>query len=76
MKKCDGACESHVGEVVTVHVETVSGYDWGEFDYCESAIEEDRRRGLIVTPSNKASTRLETGAANADSESSPAVSSG
>ena len=30
----------------------------------------------IYTPPNKACTRLETGAANADSESKPAVSSG
>lgn len=50
MKNCEGACESHVGEVITVHVETAGGYDWGEFDYCKLAIEEDRHRGLIVTP--------------------------
>ena len=40
---CDGACASHDGEVVRV---VVAG--WGEFDYCQEAIREDRRRGLIV----------------------------
>lgn len=47
-KSCEGACENHVGEVVTVHVTSPKGNDWGEFDYCEEAIAEDRRRGFTV----------------------------
>jgi len=42
--KCDGACEEHTGEVKVVNV-----HNWGNFNYCESAIEEDTHRGLIVT---------------------------
>jgi hypothetical protein len=41
--QCDGACEHHEGDVRTV---TVGG--WGNFNYCQSAINEDRRRGLVV----------------------------
>ena len=41
--KCEGSCEEHKGEVV----EVTSG-SWGKFFYCETAIEEDRRRGLEV----------------------------
>ncbi len=47
--KCEGSCEEHRGEVVRVRV-TDTGKDWGEFDYCEAAIEEDKRRGLFVNP--------------------------
>lgn len=46
-KKCEGSCEEHRGEVVRVKV-TDTGKDWGEFDYCQEAIEEDKRRGLEV----------------------------
>ena len=46
--KCDGSCEEHVGEIVTVHVVSPGGHDWGEFNYCEEAIAEDRRRGMTV----------------------------
>ena len=42
---CDGSCDPHVGPVTLVRV-----LGWGEFRYCEAAIEEDRRRGLIVEP--------------------------
>ena len=42
-KQCQGACEEHVGEVREVFVQ-----GWGYFDYCETAIAEDRKRGLIV----------------------------
>jgi hypothetical protein len=46
-KICEGSCDPHKGEVVRVHV-TDTGKDWGEFDYCQEAIAEDRRRGLSV----------------------------
>lgn len=42
-QKCDGACESHHGDVRVVRVE-----HWGYFAYCDEAIAEDRRRGLAV----------------------------
>jgi len=47
--KCDGSCVEysdlgeHSGEVVRVYVE-----GWGYFNYSETAIAEDRRRGLVV----------------------------
>lgn len=41
--KCDGACTEHKGEVKPVYVRY-----WGNFFYCEEAIEEDTRRGLEV----------------------------
>lgn len=46
---CQGACETHQGEVKLVRV---SG--WGFFAYCEAARGEDEKRGLVVTtnPSN------------------------
>ena len=28
MMKCDGTCSEHIGEVITVHVSSVSGHDW------------------------------------------------
>lgn len=46
---CDGNCQGHEGEPKLVRVKTKSGYDWGYFSYCETAIEEDRFRGFIVT---------------------------
>jgi len=42
--KCNGSCEHHEGEVVTVAVQ-----GWGNFQYCAYAIAEDRKRGLVVT---------------------------
>jgi len=50
MKSCEGACEKHVGEVITVHVVDENGYDWSNFDYCEEAIADDRRNGFMVYP--------------------------
>lgn len=49
--QCDGSCDEHHGEVraFRVHHEK-SGNDWGYFAYCESAQEEDKRRGMILTP--------------------------
>lgn len=48
---CDGSCEEHRGPVQQVHVvNPTTGTDWGIFNYCQTAIEEDTKRGLIVTP--------------------------
>lgn len=51
-KKCEGDCQNYeesrcTGEVKTV---IVSGFGWkpSEFNYCKTAIEEDRRRGFEV----------------------------
>ena len=44
---CDGSCDKHVGEVRRVHV-IHPAHDWGEFWYCDTAIDEDRRRELTV----------------------------
>lgn len=41
--ECEGSCIHHVGKVKRVWVEK-----WGLFNYCDTAIEEDRNRGLIV----------------------------
>jgi hypothetical protein len=42
---CDGSCEEHIGVTIPVIVEK-----WGKFTYCETAISEDRARGLVVNP--------------------------
>jgi hypothetical protein len=42
---CDGSCEEHIGVTIPVIVEK-----WGKFTYCETAIAEDRARGLVVNP--------------------------
>lgn len=46
---CDGDCEEHTGARQTVHVtHPPTKKDWGNFVYCQSAIEVDKRRGLAV----------------------------
>lgn len=45
--KCEGSCEEHKGDVKRVHV-WYGSKDWGEFDYCDQAIEEDERRGMQI----------------------------
>ena len=46
---CDGACESHIGQIRQVRVTHIaSGKDWGIFNYCESAIAEDISRGMEI----------------------------
>ena len=48
--KCDGGCENHVGDVIPV---IISGGSFGkslEFNYCLSAIAEDKNRGFTVKP--------------------------
>lgn len=46
MKKCQGGCEHHIGDIETVTV------IWNnkplQFDYCQEAIKEDCRRGFTV----------------------------
>ena len=45
--KCQGNCKKHTGEVKKVHVKGETK-DWGFFYYCDVAIAEDIRNGLIV----------------------------
>lgn len=45
---CEGSCKEHKGEVKEVYIK-----GWGHFHYCEEAIEEDKRRGLIVVESEE-----------------------
>ena len=44
--QCDGACEVHTGTPRRVSVQ-----GWGKFVYCDSAVKEDERRGLVVSDS-------------------------
>lgn len=44
---CEASCKQHTGDVLRVHVWGAM-HDWGEFWYCDTAIEEDRQRGLTV----------------------------
>ena len=49
LHKCEGECDEHTSEPMQVRVRhKQSGTDWGLFWYCDAAIKEDRRRGLIV----------------------------
>jgi len=41
---CQGVCDEHSGNV---HLVEVDG--WGQFRYCEAAIEEDRARNFTVS---------------------------
>jgi hypothetical protein len=50
IKECEGSCEErggHIGEIVRV---IVSSNTWKpmEFNYCQAAIEEDKKRGFTV----------------------------
>lgn len=49
-RRCEGRCEPHGGRVRRVRVE-MAGNPLAdiEFDYCDEAIREDRRRGFTVT---------------------------
>jgi hypothetical protein len=48
--QCEGACSKHVGQIQRVQVKDPRNqYDWGDFWYCEAAIEEDTERGFAVT---------------------------
>jgi hypothetical protein len=53
--KCEGNCaqggeDFHRGDVRYVHVvDPDSGRDWGNYWYCENAVESDQGAGFIVT---------------------------
>ena len=54
-QNCDGSCSErggHAGNTICVRVRDETGYDWGYFSYCETAIEEDTRRGFRISRSN------------------------
>jgi CO dehydrogenase/acetyl-CoA synthase beta subunit len=53
--QCDGACEHHEGDVRTVLVR-----GWGNFNYCQAAIDEDRRRGLWVIDEKEVINKAES----------------
>ena len=51
--KCEGSCDrlsnGHRGEVVLVHVyDDKNSKDWGEYWYCQDAINSDRHSGFRV----------------------------
>lgn len=46
--KCQGNCSTHSEEVYRVRVTGRDGYDWGEWVYCQRAINEDERNGMKV----------------------------
>jgi hypothetical protein len=59
-KTCEGACEVHSENLRQVHVvDNESGRDWGEFTYCDNAIQEDLRRGFQITGDVEALMRPE-----------------
>lgn len=44
---CDGACDTHRGDVKAFRVSHISsGTDWGYFAYCAEAIEIDENNGM------------------------------
>lgn len=48
---CEGSCEKHIGDVSCYEVsDPEAGYNWGVFTYCDAAVDEDKKRGLIVEP--------------------------
>lgn len=53
-EECYGSCEEHIGKIQYVNVkDPKTGYDWGEFYYCEEAIKGDTEDGFIVTILNE-----------------------
>jgi hypothetical protein len=47
--QCEGACDEHVGPLRLVRVKDMrTRYDWGNFLYCEAAIQEDIDRGFAI----------------------------
>lgn len=54
-KKCEGMCcfnhnDNADREVRTVRVVSNGGRDWGEFTYCDEAVEIDQDNGFTVLP--------------------------
>lgn len=55
MADCEGDCDTHVGEVQRVEVDSLDHpYLPMTFDYCETAVAEDRSRGFMVRSSSDA----------------------
>lgn len=53
-EECFGSCEEHIGEIQCVNIkDPKTGYDFGEFYYCEKAIKSDTEDGFIVTILNE-----------------------
>lgn len=51
MYKCEGECKNNStckGSVKLVLVTENYGTEWGVFAYCDTAIEEDKKRGFVV----------------------------
>lgn len=49
IKNCEGNCDEHFGFVKQVKVyDPRISKDWGEFRYCETAIDADRSAGFVV----------------------------
>lgn len=49
--ECDGVCVINgdcKGEVIRVRVVGPSGAEWGYFNYCQTAIDSDRKSGFYV----------------------------
>ena len=49
--ECDGGCLINgecKGEVIKVRVVGPSGAEWGTYNYCQAAIDTDRRNGYFV----------------------------
>lgn len=42
LHECEGKCENHYGDVKLVNVTTQSGLDWGNFYYCDCAIDNEK----------------------------------
>ena len=51
--KCDGSCEEHLGEVRQVFVK-----GWGTFNYCDTAIEQDKKDGFTVFEGDEIAAHL------------------
>jgi hypothetical protein len=52
--KCEGSCEEHSGEVREFHVvHKASGWNWGNFWYCDVAVKQDLSTGHSVTPTQE-----------------------
>jgi len=49
VRKCEGSCDPHEGEVIKVITES-ERWPPMTFWYCQTAIAEDRGMGFIVTP--------------------------
>ncbi len=50
--QCEGSCEEHKGEVVSVLCYAPGDREPWKFNYCEEAIAEDERRGFTVIRAN------------------------